>query len=338
MIIPRFWSEAQRQARLPEGERFLVRRFGWSATSQEDADTHARQRLEDALAVAESGGKKALGSFTRLERKAAYGGSDGLPIREEIVREALDGDVVLTRNSYGALCLNTPVAMFVDVDAPASMAFGKGCVGSCLLWPVAFGLALWWRWPSVWAALFLATAAAWVFGWLRTQVVRRQEAKDPRFTDLLEWTVDQTRTWCHERPEWRVATYETPAGVRLLPLHATFDPASEVTDAFMSHVGADPLYARMCRLQKCFRARVTPKPWRTRFTRAYVGGGVWPVTDPVKLSRRQAWIAEYELVLPEYAACRFVRTLGLGAPDERVERIQALHDDLSNATTRLPLA
>src|SRR5512147_1033703 len=106
MFIPRYWSEASRREALPGRRRVTVRRFGWSSTSQEDADVHARQRLEEALEVLRLGGEKALEGLRRRERRVAYAGGEGLPIREEIVREWEGAEAVVTRNSYGSLCLN----------------------------------------------------------------------------------------------------------------------------------------------------------------------------------------------------------------------------------------
>lgn len=93
MIVPRYWAEARRKA---EGARRVsVRRFGFSDASQEAAQAHAEERARVAL-------EKILAGETlpRRELKRAYAGSDGLPIREEIVET--HGDLVMTRNSYGA--------------------------------------------------------------------------------------------------------------------------------------------------------------------------------------------------------------------------------------------
>ena len=129
MFIPRYWSEASHREILPRRRRVTVRRFGWSSASQEDADVHARQRLEEALDVLRRGGEGALAGLRRRERRVAYAGGDGLPIREEIAQEWEGAEVVVTRNGYGSLCLNTPRAMFVDVDGASSAVGLLGCLG-----------------------------------------------------------------------------------------------------------------------------------------------------------------------------------------------------------------
>ncbi len=92
MLVPRYWAEARVQHR--DGKRQItVRRFGWSKDSQRDAERHAQERAQAAITEIEQGT-----NLKRRERKLGYGGTDGLPIREEIVAEY--GDVVVTRNSY----------------------------------------------------------------------------------------------------------------------------------------------------------------------------------------------------------------------------------------------
>src|SRR5687768_18009586 len=108
MQVPSFWAEARVQHR-ERGRQVTVRRFGWSDDSVAEAQLHAELRAADAL-------KRILAGedLPRRDHKVTYGGAEGLPIREEVV--ARSGSAVLTRNGYGALCLNTPDALFVDVD------------------------------------------------------------------------------------------------------------------------------------------------------------------------------------------------------------------------------
>lgn len=335
MFIPRYWSEASHLERYPERRQVTVRRFGWSATSQEEADVHARQRVEEALAVLREGGPEALRGFTRRERKIAYAGSDGLPIREEIVFEHLEADVVVTRNSYGAQCLNTTRAMFVDIDALGSHAEVVGCAGAlagALLGGILGGLLFGYSW------LLSGVVGAIGFGWFALNLTRFREQRDPRRRDLLAWAIERTREWCKRQPEWRVCAYETPAGVRLLPVHAAFDAGEESSFEFMAFVGADKLYQRMCRLQKCFRARVSPKPWRAGVQDHFRAGGTWPVRDATKLATRDAWVQRYEKESADFASCRLVETLGDGRAHPDIEQIRMIHDELCRAETNLTLA
>src|ERR1051325_3351768 len=108
MLIPKFWAEGRVQGRTPE-QQVTVRRFGWSDESQANAQAMADARAHEALARLLRGEK-----LPRRELKRAYNGSEGGPIREEI--GAGYADTRLTRNSYGAVCLNTPNVLFADID------------------------------------------------------------------------------------------------------------------------------------------------------------------------------------------------------------------------------
>jgi hypothetical protein len=66
-------------------------------------------------------------------------------------------------------------------------------------------------------------------------------------------------------PEWHLRLYRTPAGMRVLAMHRTFDPEEPaVADCFHA-LGVDPIYARMCLNQHCFRARAAPSPGASAF-------------------------------------------------------------------------
>ena len=335
MLVPRYWSEASQRERRPDGSQTTVRRFGWSSSSQADADVHARRRLEEALAVLRAGGAGAFDSFTRRERTVAYGGPDGLPIREEIVLERPGVDAVVTRNAYGALCLNTARAMFVDVDRPPSRVGGYGCASALAGAAVgAIAAPAWLGWHvAVGVAVGLVGA-----GLLGSAARRAVEQRDPQARAPLRWATERTRTWCDDRPAWRVAVYETPHGARLLPVHAGFDADDPEAAAFMAFVRADPLYVRIGRTQKCFRARVSPKPWRVGIEAHFRTGGTWPVRDPGKLAARAAWVAAYDVASRGHASCRLVELVGTGRADAGIDAVRRLHDELARATSSLPLA
>jgi len=339
MFIPRYWSEASHREVIPPRRQVTIRRFGWSSASQEDADVHARQRLEEARAVLRAEGPDGLREFRRRERVIAYSGSDGLPIREEIIAEHEAEDVVLTRNSYGAVCLNTTRAMFVDVDRTVSRAGLFGCAG--LLLGVVLGGAVGAGLSEIHLFRGIVSGAVALGisgGFLGRAIGRILHSRDLLGKDPVRWAICRAGEWCESRRDWLVAVYETPAGARLLPLHSTFDAGEESTFEFMDYLRADPLYVRMCRLQKCFRARVSPKPWRVGVPGHFPAGGTWPVRDPKKLARREAWLREYDERVGDYASCRVIETVGRGRRDPRVEEIRRRHDELSRADSRLELA
>ena len=56
--------------------------------------------------------------------------------------------------------------------------------------------------------------------------------------------------------------YKTAGGLRAIETTKEWNPTSYRTKKLMQSVYADPLYVGLCQAQDCFRARLTPKPWR----------------------------------------------------------------------------
>jgi hypothetical protein len=269
MIVPLFWAEGRARDR-SSGRQVTVRRWGWSDLTQADAQRHADDRARADLQRLLAGEP-----VRRREFRVAYNGADGVPIREEIVSR--HGETLVTRNGYGALCINTPDVLFADIDFPEPIPKG-------------------------------AEAAA--------------RGRVARFIDAHR--------------DWNARVYLTPKGLRVLVLHQLFIPDSEAVAGFFQALGSDPLYVRMCVRQFCFRARVSPKPWRVGMDQHF-RPAVWPVNAERKADRDR-WIVEYNDASAGHASCRYLETLGSGAVDPDADAVRVLHDDLSRALDPLPLA
>lgn len=318
MIVPDHWAEARRQHRAA-GRQVTVRRFGWSMTSAQDAQAMADRRAEEALGRLLAGEKQ-----PRREPKVPYNGAAGVPIREEVL--ARHGEEVVTRNAYGARCLNSPAALFADVDlapelgarpilgtfaALAVLALLAGVATSS--WRVGLGLLV--------AAALLAMPTARLV--LRVSLAAQGGAEVRVRRRLARFVA--------ARPAWNVRLYRTPAGLRLLATHRPFDSAEAEVAEFFDAVAADPVYVRMCLNQHCFRARLTAKPWRIGIS-AHLRPrpGVWPVS-PQGRPVRASWVADYEAKAARHAACRYVESVGSGVMHERLKPVVDLHDRESRA-------
>lgn len=122
-------------------------------------------------------------------------------------------------------------------------------------------------------------------------------------------------------------------------MHKTLPPEEAALRELSQRLKVDPKYTRMTQLQRCFRARLTPKPWRMGLPRLRRGAGsAWPVRDPQAQAKRSAWIARYDAKRPAFAACRFLAEFGQGATDPTVAIIRAVHDEWCGARSSRPLA
>lgn len=154
----------------------------------------------------------------------------------------------------------------------------------------------------------------------------------------IELTLRRTRTFARSHPAWLLRVYRTPAGLRLLALHAPFAATDPAVADFFKALRVDPVYARMCRHQRCFRARLSAKPWRAGISRHLrPRTAVWPL-PPERLAVRQAWIRDYERAAAAFAACTFVTEIGSGSVHPRAAAVRDLHDRESRALAGLPLA
>jgi hypothetical protein len=326
MIVPAYWAEARLQQRTGN-RQVTVRRFGWSDAGQADAQAMADARAAEALQRIVAGER-----LPKSEPKLPYNGALGVPIREEILGR--DGSVVVTRNSYGARCLNVPDVLFADVDFAPRSTWKAGLVVLAVLALASVGAGV--------------AQGSWLFGGLLLSVslvafspiagfMLRLQQKQRGGPEAM--ALQRIERFLAANRSWNLRAYRTPAGLRLLATHRTFDPVDPEVLCFFEAVGADPVYARMCLNQRCFRARLTAKPWRIGIEgHLRPRPGVWPV-DPARLPERGAWVDAYEAKAAAFAACRYVTTVGSGVTDPAVEPVIALHDDLSRANVQgLPIA
>lgn len=129
--------------------------------------------------------------------------------------------------------------------------------------------------------------------------------------------------------------YRTAAGFRVLATERPFEPGGGDAEAIMQAVGADPAFVALCRAQRSFRARLTPKPWRCDAPRP---PEAYPRESADAEARHAAWLAEYEAASAGRATCHFVEALGPGRVHDAVRPILAIHDEATRADSSLPLA
>ena len=245
MIVPQYWAEARAQDR-SGAKSISLRRFGWSSTSQADAQRHAEQRVQEAMRRALAGEE-----LPQRERKVGYGGPDGLPIREEIVE--VFGETVITRNGYGARCLNTANVCFIDIDRSEQNP-AVGCWMQLVLMILV---------PAISYSVFptrLATTimvAVWIATFAVVYLIDLFRSRNYD-SNWEEEALERIRKFVEERPDWLVRVYRTPAGYRLLVKHRLFDPLEEELAEASTALQADQQYVWMCQSQRCFRARVSP--------------------------------------------------------------------------------
>jgi len=116
----------------------------------------------------------------------------------------------------------------------------------------------------------------------------------------------------------------------VIVLGREFDPRDRETKKMMDEFNCDPLYTFLCIKQGCYRARLTPKPYRMKM-RGY----------KVKFPREgdngefQQWLSQYEANSRSFNVCRFIEQIGT---NHSLNDVIRLHDDLTGVNFRQPLA
>lgn len=332
MLIPRFWSRAESQATTPDGRPVRFHVWRGSRTSAGEAQALANEaviRIADRIQRGQG-----------FPERYAYGDR---PLREEVVREipgatpaADTPDAALTRNSYGALVLNAARAFFIDVDVPAadlsqpSSSRASSTAGPDNPLNAVFDAV---------ESLPLPGALKSIFGSFRSVAAPppapTPAAPPPPPADPQTAAINQLRQWVAQHPEWRVRVYRTHSGLRYLVTHAPFAPTDPDAQAAMQALGADPQYIKLCAVQKSFRARLTPKPWRIGLDNPPV---TFPYESPMHEGQMRQWEVQYQNASQGRATAQFVEEMGGGSEHPDITPIRALHDEQTRATSGLPLA
>jgi len=147
--------------------------------------------------------------------------------------------------------------------------------------------------------------------------------------------LERMEEWVGRHPERGLRAYRTKAGLRCLVTHDVFDPTLASTGELLRSFESDPLYTRLCHDQGCFRARLTPKPWRCGVP---LPPSKYPWEDAkAELSYRR-WERQYETMSQRYGVCQLIEELGSRESHPDVAVISATHDRYTCAAEGLSLA
>jgi len=276
----------------------------YSSTDRE-GKKHAFRGLgwsfESLAAAKKSASESARRIFARLtsgKRPDSYEYLER-PLREELIDSVThDGDeiAVITRNRYGALVLNAAFVCFADVDFPAVQSHG------------------------LMDAILLAFSTK-----RRSQRLQAGRAATWR----------QVKDWATRHPEHSFRIYRTFAGLRLLFTDRLYQPTSPDVADLLRGLGSDELYRKLTEKQECFRARLTPKPWRCGCRRP---PNRYPWIEDKEEEAYREWEREYEQKASRHVACRLIETVGEDASEPRVKMIVEVHDRNASGASDAELA
>ncbi len=213
-----------------------------------------------------------------------------IDICEEIIGK-IDDQNIITRNKYGALVLNSAHIMIIDIDNPKFKRLSEINTLLELVIHIIKKIVLF---------------RSGILG-----IIGRKLSRN-KFEHLYS------------------RIYETPNGYRLIILGEDFDAKSIKSEKIMKSLRADRSYTNLCNLQNCYRARLTPKPWRIGVKRPKI---IFPFRTEEEEKVHQAWVNNYQTVSEGFAACRLVKEIGKPIQNRVVE----YHDKFCKALSGLPM-
>lgn len=362
MKIPNYWSSHRIQFDYKNKPREVFR-FGWSDISQTDAKNHAIKRCDEAHTRILAGEK----FIKRYDGKGKYLDESGLPIRERVVQRYDNLNAVTTINSYGATCLNVENVLILDIDnecfenqvladidpsllpKPKPIS-GHWCwlVASCGVLLVVFGmnaitpkflLAIFLVFLVLSFSLIIYLNAKKYDKWLSTKnnAIKAEIQKQGGYLGVLE---KKLLLFLQQHPQASFNLYQTPQGFRLIALHDNFTANDDFTQTCFDNLPVDEIYQKLCKVQQCFRARVTGKPWRMGIKTQFLGYQDFWRDDiaPNFQQQNQDWLNHYNQIAKHYSACHFLKKIGTADSHPNVIQFVQLHDSLCHTTQNLTLA
>jgi hypothetical protein len=136
----------------------------------------------------------------------------------------------------------------------------------------------------------------------------------------------RVEAWAAQHPDLGINIYRTFGGLRCLITNVPFDPARGDALDILQDLKSDPLYVRLCQAQECFRARLTPKPWRCGITGRPPR---YPWADIALEALSRQWEQQYDAASASYAVCRLLKRIGPAEVHPDIEPVLSLHDRMA---------
>jgi hypothetical protein len=160
------------------------------------------------------------------------------------------------------------------------------------------------------------------------QIFSRIRSREEKKQAILEFVGRRLKK--PDLNDFGVRVYETHSGIRLILEGKALDPRSKEAKNLLRSFHTDQVYSALCRKQNCYRARLTPKPYRIkmkpiRLLYPYEGKDRYRIAE---------WIEEYDSRSQGFSTCRLVQTIRSHVASPVVR----YHDEKTKAQSSLPLA
>jgi len=296
MRIPRYWAKSTETFPSRSNIDLKIAHLTCWGWSDVSVSDAVERGNQRAKALAEMWPK---GDFDARHPPERYSYGDR-PLHEAVLDEwkndAGETWAAVTRNVYGCEVLNTAAIMFVDIDLPDDS-----------LWDIFSG------------------GIRRLFGIAAPTAAERERDN----------VLSKIRATVAQQPDFGVRVYRTRGGLRYLMTYGRVEPDSTDALTAMEALGADPKYVKLCRTQACFRARLTPKPWRCGI-KPLRHHYPWP--DEATIQKVRIWCEDYSRKAADFATCELIEHLGNTTMDAEIARVIEFHDKATRVGSNLKLA
>ena len=147
---------------------------------------------------------------------------------------------------------------------------------------------------------------------------KKQET--PTAEAMLIQTIQES---CRNNRSLGLRLYRTMNGYRVILTSETIPADQPRSQELLKSFRSDGLYMLLCKTQQCYRARLTPKPWRCGSSRPPFR---FPFQNDTQEHAYRKWETAYENIMGNFATCAFIGQFGSPDLHPEVEKIVQLHD------------
>jgi len=313
MKIYDHWAKADGRARTPDGSIWSLVKWGGSDVSVDDAKAEAEKNLSNLQ-----------DRVTRDDLRNVFYYVSAAPVLEPVIERFGDHNApyaAITRNRYGALVLNAANVFFADVDldigftVPQETEYNSGHPEKAGFFQRLFGGK------------------------------HKSDDSDTDRQNLLDQyekkkAVEQKKAlgvfaeFHAQFPSLSFRVYETAAGYRVMVTSQTVDVLSEDSEKYLSALASDKLYRQLCKQQQCYRARLSPKPWRLP---GIISTVFYPDGQHELSSKLTGWLKQYDEASKAFSVCKLAESYGDGTIADEVANVLEIHDQyvLNASASRL---
>lgn len=238
-------------------------------------------------------------------------------IVEPLIKEINIPDITayITRNHYGSEVLCVDKVMFLDID-----------YANVWYWDDPFPRHK--GWSKFLSHFFIKTKT-----YKQTQIEIDKFKKRVKEIELNYKTNEETEAKIlyvlesllkNKYTDLNFKVYRTRMGLRLIETTRLWEPKSQEVWTLMKDFMCDNVYMLFCLRQNCFRARLTPKPWRVKMTALNMK---YPFDTKDDEAAYDRWVDEYQQKKNLKNVSDVFCQLGTGVINPSLQEIIDVHDN-----------